>query len=405
MLRAAGHEPAAATRADLVIVNTCGFIDAAKEESLAAVFEAAEAAHERGAQVAAVGCLVERYRSELAAELPEVDLLCGFETTPLVRRLGEIGAGRRLAASATSGGEAQLRRPRPLHAYIKISDGCDRHCSYCAIPLIKGRYEAVAPAQILAAAGAALARGARELVLVGQDTSRYVWPAYGGLRHLLTNLRDLEPAWIRMLYLQPDGITDELLQVLAELAVPYVDIPLQHASESVLARVNRRGSGEQYLDLLARVRAALPGVSVRSTFIAGLPGETEADVGELIEFIHAARLAVAGVFAYDPQEGTAAAGMSDQLPAAVREERAARILAAVGEAARPFWDDLVGQSVEVLVESVHRNDTSEATGRLAAQAPDVDGLTIVRGVRARRGQLVRAKVEAVVGYDVFAVAE
>jgi ribosomal protein S12 methylthiotransferase len=292
-----------------------------------------------------------------------------------------------------------------VHAYIKISDGCDHHCSYCAIPLIKGRYEALPPAQILAAAGAALARGSRELVLVGQDTSRYVWPAYGGLQHLLANLQDLEPAWIRMLYLQPDGITDELLQTLSEHAVPYVDIPLQHASASVLARMNRRGSGEQYLDLLARVRATLPGVAVRSTFITGFPGETEADVAELIEFIHAARLAVAGVFAYDPQEGTAAADMSNQIPSAVREERAARVLAAIGEAARPFWDDLVGQTVEVLVESVRRNDTSEATGRLAAQAPDVDGLTIVRGVRARRGQLVRAKVEAVVSYDVFAVAE
>ncbi len=409
ILRAAGHEPAAAARADLVIVNTCGFIDAAKEESLAAVFAAAATAHERGAQVAAIGCLVERYRTELAAELPEADLLCGFETDPLARRLSEIAASRSRAARLVGGGEAgrggRLRQPRPTYAYLKISDGCDRHCSYCAIPLIKGTYEEVPPKQILATASAVLAGGARELVLVGQDTSRYAWPGYGGVGRLLSDLRDLGPAWLRLLYLQPDGVTDELLQALAEYAVPYIDIPLQHASAAVLKRMHRRGDGNQYLDLLAHLRTALPGAAIRSTFIAGFPGETEADVDELIAFVDAAGLAVAGVFVYDSQEGTAAASMPGQLALDVREERAARVAAAIDEAARPFWSNLVGQSVEVLVEGTHRNGAPEVTGRLAIQAPDVDGFTVVRGSRARRRQVVRARIEAVVGYNVFAVAE
>jgi ribosomal protein S12 methylthiotransferase len=409
ILRAAGHEPAAAARADLVIVNTCGFIDAAKEESLAAVFAAAATAHERGAQVAAIGCLVERYRTELTAELPEADLLCGFETDPLVRRLNEFAARRSRAIRAVDGEEGgrggRLRQPRPTYAYVKISDGCDRHCSYCAIPLIKGTYEELPPETILAAASAALATGARELVLVGQDTSRYAWPGYGGVGRLLGDLHSLGPAWLRLLYLQPDGVSDELLQALAEYAVPYIDIPLQHASATVLKRMNRRGDGNQYLDLLERLRMALPGVVIRSTFIAGFPGETEADVDELIAFVNAAGLAVAGVFVYDEQEGTSAAAMPGQVPLAVREERAARVAAAVDEAARPFWSNLVGQRVEVLVEGTHRGDDPEVTGRLAIQAPDIDGFTVVRGSRARRRQLVRARIEAVVGYTVFAVAE
>jgi tRNA A37 methylthiotransferase MiaB len=169
--------------------------------------------------------------------------------------------------------------------------------------------------------------------------------------------------------------------------------------------MHRRGDGNQYLDLLARLRTALPGAAIRSTFIAGFPGETEADVDELIAFVDAAGLAVAGVFVYDSQEGTAAASMPGQLALDVREERAARVAAAIDEAARPFWSNLVGQSVEVLVEGTHRNGAPEVTGRLAIQAPDVDGFTVVRGSRARRRQVVRARIEAVVGYNVFAVAE
>ncbi len=203
------------------------------------------------------------------------------------------------------------RRPRPVSAYVKISDGCDRRCSFCAIPLIKGDYETVAAAEVVRAARAQLAAGARELVLVGQDTSRWAEPGWGGMSRLLAELAALDPApsWLRLLYLQPDGITGELLDALAAYAVPYVDVPLQHASGAVLRRMRRSGDGSAHLALLERVRRALPGAAVRSTFITGFPGETDAEFRELVSFVREAGLAVAGVFVYDEQEGTAAAGM------------------------------------------------------------------------------------------------
>jgi ribosomal protein S12 methylthiotransferase len=391
----------------VVIVNTCGFIDAAKEESIDAILEAAAAAHARGARVAAVGCLVERYRAELEAELPEVDLWGGLEWGPLVSALAAEGdadrrPGRPNAGAADERAQREPRRARPVHSYLKVSDGCDRRCAYCAIPLIKGAYETVPPPVILAEAAAALRAGARELVLVGQDTSRWSWPGWGGLKRLLAELSALGEAWLRLLYLQPDGVDGALLETLAAYAVPYVDLPLQHASTAVLRRMGRAGDAEAYLRLLDEVRRTLPGVAVRSAFIAGFPGETENDIQELLAFIAAAELAVAGVFTFDAQEGTRAATMGAQVPQEVRLERAARIAAAIDAAAQPYWSGLVGRELDVLVERGTGRPDGEALGRLAAQAPDIDGRTLLTGRRLRRGTLVRARVVATLGYDVAA---
>ncbi len=404
-LRAAGHRPAAAGRADVLVVNTCGFIDAAKEESIEAILDASEAAHARGARVAAVGCLVERYREELAAEIPEVDLWCGLDTAPLLAALAAGGE----AAGAPGGAGVALpvpRRPRPVSAYVKVSDGCDRRCSFCAIPLIKGDYDTVAAGEVLRAARAALAAGARELVLVGQDTSRWAQPGWGGMSRLLGELAALEPApdWLRLLYLQPDGIDDALLEAIAEHAVPYVDVPLQHASGAVLRRMRRSGDGAAHLALLERVRAVLPGAAVRSTFIAGFPGETDAEFEELVGFVRQAGLAVAGVFVYDEQEGTAAAGMPGAVPHQLALDRAARLGEVIDREAERFWSSLAGRSVDVLVERGSSRGDIPAVGRIALQAPDVDGRALLRGLRARRGTLVPAVVSGSLGYDVEAVA-
>jgi ribosomal protein S12 methylthiotransferase len=388
----------------VVVVNTCGFIDAAKEESIEAILDAAEAAHARGARVAAVGCLVERYREELVAEIPEVDLWCGLDTAPLLAALSEPGGAAR---SGLAGASVPVpRRSRPVSAYIKVSDGCDRRCSFCAIPLIKGDYETVAAAEILRTARAALAAGARELVLVGQDTSRWRQPAWGGVGRLLSELAALEPApdWLRLLYLQPDGVDSALLEAIAAHAVPYVDIPLQHASGAVLRRMGRSGDGAAHLGLLARVRTILPGAAVRSTFITGFPGETEAEFEELIAFVRSAHLAVAGVFVYDEQEGTAAAGMADPVPQGLALERAARLGEVIDREAARFWSDLAGTTVDVLVELGSSRAGGAAMGRVALQAPDVDGRTALTGVRTRRGDLVHAVVRDSLGYDVEAVA-
>ena len=407
------------------MVNTCGFIDAAKEESIDALLEAADVAARRGARLAAVGCLVERYRGELEPELPEVDLWCGLDLAPLLAAFerwagpdaalertetggrgpgasAEPAAGRRRGGAAASPARS---RPRPVSAYVKVSDGCDRRCAYCAIPLIKGDYEAVPPAEVLAQARAALAEGARELVLVGQDTSRYDAPGYGGLERLLADVAALGPAWVRLLYLQPDGLDARLLEAMSRHTLPYVDVPLQHASRRVLTAMGRRGDGEAYLGLLAQVRRALPGATVRSTFLVGFPGETETDVDELVAFVEEARLAVAGVFAFDAQEGTRAAALDGQVPEDLRLERAARVGAAIDRAAAPHWEGLVGRTVEALVEHARRGQPSAAVGRIAAQAPDVDGIALLEGPRLRRGRLCRVRVVAAQGYDVTAEVE
>ena len=302
---------------------------------------------------------MERYREDLAAEMPEVDLWCGLDMAPLLAALADEGeqAGRADVPAGDAGPSLPVpRRPRPVSAYLKISDGCDRRCSFCAIPLIKGDYETVPVAEILRAARAQLAAGARELVLVGQDTSRWAQRGWGGASRLLAELAALEPApaWLRLLYLQPDGVTDELLEAIAAHAVPYVDVPLQHASGAVLRRMRRSGDGAAHLELIARVRAALPGVAVRSTFITGFPGETDAEFEELEDFVREAGLAVAGVFVYDEQEGTAAAGMRDAVPHELAFERAAALGELIDQEAARFWGALVGAEVDVLVEQRHQ---------------------------------------------------
>jgi ribosomal protein S12 methylthiotransferase len=358
--------------------------------------------------VAAVGCLVERYREELAAELPEVDLWCGLDWAPLLAQLraadgreGSRGDGAERAVAV-----AVPRRPRPVSSYVKISDGCDRRCAYCAIPLIKGKYEPVAGVEVLRAARAALAAGARELVLVGQDTSRWAQPGWGGLERLLAELGALEPAplWLRLLYLQPDGVDDALLTALARHAVPYVDIPLQHASRAVLRRMGRAGEGGAYLELLARVRAALPGAAIRSTFIAGFPGETDDDADELVAFVRQAGLSAAGVFAYDAQEGTPAAAMAGQVPAELAFERSARLGEAIDDVASAYWAGLAGETIDVLMERGTARTDGVSVGRCALQAPDIDGRVMLSGRAARRGQVVRAVVTGSAGYDLEAVA-
>jgi ribosomal protein S12 methylthiotransferase len=339
--------------------------------------------------------------------MPEVDLWCGLDTAPLLAALA--GAGEEAGPAAETAAAPSVpvpRRPRPVSAYLKISDGCDRRCSFCAIPLIKGDYETVPAAEILRVARAQLAAGARELVLVGQDTSRWAQPGWGGASRLLGELAALEPApaWLRLLYLQPDGITDELLEALAAFAVPYVDVPLQHASGAVLRRMRRSGDGAAHLDLIARVRAALPGVAVRSTFITGFPGETDAEYEELEDFVREAGLAVAGVFVYDEQEGTAAAGMTGAVPQAIAFERAAVLGELIDQQAARFWSGLVGGEADVLVEHGAARADGVAVGRIALQAPDVDGSTSLTGAKVRRGQLVRAVLRDTLGYDVVAVA-
>jgi len=291
-----------------------------------------------------------------------------------------------------------------VSAYVKISDGCDHRCSFCAIPLIKGHYEVVPPAQVLAAAHAALARGARELVLVGQDTSRYRIEGWGGLERLLAELGALEPApaWLRLLYLQPENVDERLLAALAAHAVPYLDVPFQHASGRVLAAMGRRGDGEAHLALLERARRALPGVAVRSTFIVGHPGETESDFEKLVAFVREPASPSRASSPSTPRRGR----RPPRCPAAARRgDGGARC--PLGRGDRGRRGAVLGSAGRPPRRGARRARLprrGEALGRVATQAPDVDGRTLLRGGRLRRGDLVAAEVTQTLGFDLAAAA-
>jgi ribosomal protein S12 methylthiotransferase len=407
-LRALGvliaEDPADATH---IVINTCGFIQDAKEESIAAVLEATTSYPQQ--EVLVMGCLVERYRDELALEIPEV---AGWfrlgEVDELVARFTQTAAH----GTSTPGGEPVSAAPLPAgsgpeYAYIKISDGCDHRCTFCAIPAIKGVYKAQSLEQIQEQARAALDAGARELVLVGQDTA--IWSEAGldlaGLVALLA--ADDRVAWVRLLYLQPEHVTDHLLAFMAShpKMCRYLDIPFQHASTPVLRRMGRGGTAAEYLELLARARRLMPDLSTRSTFIVGFPGETRADMTRLYDFVAEADLRYAGAFLYSAEDGTTAAGLRLLVPARTARRRLQQLTDELFVIAAAQHQQLVGSRVEVMLGAEDLDDASEgvvAVGRCRGQAPEVDGVTFIEGVLpsgARRGDVVQAEVTEALGYD------
>jgi ribosomal protein S12 methylthiotransferase len=416
---AVADDPADATH---IVVNTCGFIQDAKEESIAAILEAVS--NYPGRDVLVMGCLVERYRDELAADIPEV---AGWfrvgETDELIERLAGPGADARPAPMPRSGADgdadadvqtaADVAAPiQPqAYAYVKISDGCDYRCTFCAIPAIKGAYKAQTVAQIREQALAALDAGARELVLVGQDTA--IWehdrldlPA---LIDLLA--ADDRVAWIRLLYLQPEHVTDRLLDFMAShpKMCRYLDLPFQHASTPVLRRMGRRGTAEEYLGLLGRARTLMPDVATRSTFIVGFPGEMRADMDRLLDFVERADLRYGGAFVYSAEEGTTAAELRPSVPIRTARRRLQRLTDVLFAVAAAQHERLVGTPVEVLIDAMVDAEGSEevpegvvAVGRSRGQAPEVDGVCFVMGGLPRgagRGDIVQAEVTEALGYD------
>lgn len=390
---------AEAAQATHIVVNTCGFIQDAKEESIAAILEAVSAFPRT--PVLVMGCLVERYRAELETGIPEVAGWFGLsETDALITALG-----RTRPAAITAG----LVLPG-AYGYVKISDGCDHLCSFCAIPAIKGPYAALPVKDILAQATSYLDAGARELVLVGQDTA--IWrDGHTGLAELVGLLGGDERLWrIRLMYLQPEHVGDDLLELVAEhpKVVPYLDIPFQHASRRLLARMGRKGDAVQYLALLDRARRVMPDVSLRSTFIVGFPGETEADFQALLDFVTEAGFDHAGAFLFSPEEGTAAAHLRPRVRPEVARERLARLSDILVTVSEVRIARLLGTRVEVLVDAVGDIDGPagvRAVGRTGGQAPEVDGVTYLERSLppgTARGDRVPALVTGALGYDLVA---
>jgi ribosomal protein S12 methylthiotransferase len=385
--------------ADVVVLNTCAFIQEAVEEAIAEILELSLWKQAReGRSLVVAGCLPSRYGGDLATELPEVDaFLPVAEERALLRVLSELTGG------SAKRGAGPTRTVECATAYLQVSDGCDRHCAYCTIPSIRGRHVSRPFADVLVEARELLDGGARELVLVGQDVS-----AYGrdlaprrALADLVSAVASLPGEYrVRLMYLQPDGVSDELLAVMA--ASPrvcrYLDIPIQHTSAVVLRRMGRPGDAESLFALIEHIRSLMPDVVLRTTVMAGFPGETRADMAELTRFLVAAAFDYVGVFAFSPEEGTRAATLPEQVPARTRVARAQRLrdtadAVGVGRAAA-----FVGSTQIVLVEGVDEDGVT--FGRTCGQAPEVDGLTLLDGPQTP-GTFVRAHIVASEFYDLI----
>jgi ribosomal protein S12 methylthiotransferase len=386
--------------ADVVVVNTCSFIREATEESVATVLEvASEWLPERaGRKLIVAGCMPSRYAGDLAAELPEVSaFLPVAEEAELLATLERVTG---VAARPGAKGRA-TRTVEGVSAYLRISDGCHRDCAYCAIPAIRGPYASELLDTIVAEARELVSLGAREIVLIGQDIT-----AYGRDLDSSDTLADVVRAvaavdgvdWLRLMYIQPDGLTDDLLAAIAENpnVCHYLDIPLQHASKPVLRAMKRSGDGAAFLKLIARVRSVLPDVVLRTTIIAGFPGETREDVRALHSFIQEAHFDYVGVFAYSPEDGTSAAELPDQIPLRTRRARAQRLRDLADEIGTARAAERVGETLQVLIEGVDE-DEGFAMGRWRGQAPEIDGLVVLD--RGAAGELVRVKIVDSLGYD------
>ncbi len=405
-LQADGLVPAtSAADADLVVVNTCAFIEAAREESIDVALELA-GSRKPGAKLVLTGCMAERYGDELAAALPEADAVVGFG--------GEGALADVVMKRKPTGVRDLLELPRPAPAapwaYVKIAEGCDRACAFCAIPSFRGKQRSRPPDAIEAEVRALVEMGVSEIVLVAQDLAWFGRDAGepGALTPLLRRLDQLAPNGlrrVRLLYLYPSEVRDPLVSTMLELeaVVPYFDLSLQHASAPLLRRMRRWGSGERFLRMLDGIRAAAPGAAFRSSFIVGFPGETETDHHALLEFLGAAELDWAGFFPYSREEGTAAAAMDGIVPDDLMHERLRECVDVQDPITWAAREAIVGTEVEVLVDQVGE-DGARPVGRTYREAPEIDGVVQLEEVGAEPGTLVRARVREALGTDLRASA-
>lgn len=403
-LTLSGHRYTDGEDAEMILLNTCSFIEEAKAESVETIIEAVST----GRRVLVLGCLPARYRDELRRELPEVEAFFGVgEEDRLVSYInGKTTASAEIRPGPglyTGHGRKQLLNASHF-AYLKIAEGCDNNCTYCVIPAIRGPYTSVQPQQLLNEARQLAERGVKELILVAQDTTAYGKDSGNNLEGLLADLSDLDFAWIRLMYAYPDAITPGLLKLMRsrENICAYLDIPLQHSEDSVLKRMGRPRSGRHGrapLELINSVRDILPDVVIRSTFIVGFPGETEAEFQGLLDFLEEARLDRVGAFMYSREEGTPAARMPDQVPEDLKQQRLDRLMALQAGISYKRNVDLVGTTAEVLVDECE-DDIS--IGRTRGDAPEVDGCVIVNE-SLRPGIIVPVRITEAQDYDLVGV--
>ncbi len=435
----AGHEITSdSADADVLVVNTCAFIDRAKQESIDAILEMAQQKRDgKCSRLVVTGCLAERYRDELKREIPEIDAVLGTGELPQI--VGALESPIEGRESSTGGAQPltffKQRGPRtanveartaptylygadtprvqttPRHfAYVKIAEGCDYTCAFCIIPTLRGEYRSRTRESIVTEARALAARGVKELLLISQDTTFYGIDRQerGALAKLLRELNAIDGLeWIRLLYLYPTTITDDVLAAMAECekVCRYIDLPLQHASAGVLKRMRRPGNRRTYDALLARIRERVPGVTLRTTFIVGFPGETEEEFGELESFVRETGFDHIGVFTYSHEEGTRAHAVRDDVRAAVKRKRRDRIMSLQQAIVAARQQERIGSEVRVLVDGPSAEHELVLQGRLEGQAPDIDPvvyLTDCDPTAYERGDLIRATIVGAQGYDLLA---
>ena len=403
--------------ADVIVVNTCGFIGPAREESIRTILDAAEMKKNgRARRLVVAGCMVQRYAAEMRESLPEVDAFVGLDELAKINfaaldGIGEIPIPHSTLSIQHSRStylydhQAPRRRSTaPWTAYVKIAEGCDHTCSFCPIPNFRGAFRSRPVADIVAEARGLAEAGAIELNLVAQDSSHYGRDRDGGegLADLLAGLDAVDGVeWVRVHYLYPNTVTDRLIEAMANRAkvVPYVDMPLQHAHPAMLKRMRRGGSGDGHLRLLERFRTAMPDAALRSTLIVGFPGETDEEFEALLSFVAEARFDHLGVFTYSHEEGTSAHELCDDVPEEEKQARRERVMALQQGIVEDKLEARIGDVVEVLVEGTHPDTDLLLVGRMATQAPDVDGQVLINDGVADIGRLTQVEITDVAGYD------
>jgi ribosomal protein S12 methylthiotransferase len=429
----AGHEITAdSASADVLVVNTCAFIDAAKQESVDAILEMAQRKRDgRCARLVVTGCLAERYREELQKEIPEIDAVLGTGEVPDIVTALEAGGRRPEAGQQVTFFRSRpaVRGPRPPaptyiydadtprrlttpkhFAYVKVAEGCDYTCSFCIIPTLRGAYRSRPAESIVREARALAARGVKELILISQDTTFYGIDRgeRGTLARLLRELNGVDGLeWIRLLYLYPTTITSETLDAMAECdkVCQYIDLPLQHASGDVLRRMRRPGNRGMYEALLSGIRKRMPSVTLRTTFIVGFPGETEREFDELCGFVREIGFDHVGVFIYSHEEGTRAHTYPDDVTPRIKRQRRDRLMSLQRERVERRQRARVGERVRVLVDGPSPEHPLVVQGRLAGQAPEIDPvvyLTDCDPTAHPAGRLIEAEITGATGYDLTA---
>lgn len=391
--------------AEAIIINTCGFINSAKEEAINTIFKMAEYKQENLKKLIVVGCLAQRYKEDLMRDIPEIDAVISIKEYPHMHEiLGQLLDGKDLVSYAKS---ERLVSSKPWTAYLKIAEGCSNRCTYCAIPLIRGGNVSFPMEDILNEAKALAARGVKELVLIAQDTTKYGLDLYGelSLLKLLQKVHEIEGFhWIRILYMYPDEITEELIKGMAELpkVLPYFDIPMQHANDHMLELMNRRGTEADVRDLVEMIRHYHKQPTLRTTFIVGFPQEGDKEFEDLMRFVKDLRWDRMGAFTYSPEEDTPAFTMDGAIPEEVKEERLRQLMELQEQISLENQQQMIGQVIEVLVES-QEGLTGKYRGRGISSAPDeVDGIVIFTSERAiPMGSFVQVKVKEALPHDLI----